>query len=93
MTKPIVGVGTEFDISGHKARVTYITRDGVACQIGKDRKFVVPFDQVETAVEKAEKESVKVVEKPKKTTKKPARKKSTKKKANADTTEDPRASE
>jgi hypothetical protein len=63
--EPIIRIGTKFDISGHKAKVSAILRDGVQCELG-DKKFVVPFEQIETALKQYEKEEAKVEEKSKK---------------------------
>lgn len=48
----IIGKNTKIDISGHKATVMRVSREGVVCQLdGKEkREFVVGFDTIETAL-------------------------------------------
>jgi hypothetical protein len=48
----IIGKNTKIDISGHKATVMRVSKEGVVCQLdGKEkREFVVGFDTIETAL-------------------------------------------
>jgi hypothetical protein len=43
--KPLIGVGTELEVSGHNAVVTAITREGVECKVAK-QTVVLDFDKI-----------------------------------------------
>jgi hypothetical protein len=47
----IIGKGTKIDISGHKATVLRINKEGVVCKLeGKNKEFVIEFDKIENAI-------------------------------------------
>ena len=49
--QPIVGIGTTFDVSGHKAKVVAITKEGVQVTIPDvHHPMMVDFEQIELAV-------------------------------------------
>ena len=52
--KPLVGIGTFFDVSGHKARVTAIKKDGVEVVLenvpSMTQPMMVDFEQIEKAL-------------------------------------------
>ena len=49
--EPIVCVGTTFDVSGHKATVIAITKDGVQVKMPDVyQPMMVDFDKIEEAV-------------------------------------------
>lgn len=54
---PVVGIGTTFDISGSKAKVVGITKQGVQVQVeGQSRTHNVDFAMIEHAVTSSEEE-------------------------------------
>ena len=52
--KPIVGIGTTFDVSGHKAKVVAITKEGIQVTIpnvtNDSHPMIVDFKEIEKAV-------------------------------------------
>ena len=52
--KPLVGIGTTFDVSGHQAEVTAIKRDGVEVVLknvpSMTRPMMVDFEHIEKAL-------------------------------------------
>lgn len=48
--KPVVGIGSTVEVSGHIARVTEIRRDGVVMMLPDGRDVEVPREMIELAV-------------------------------------------
>lgn len=50
--QPLVQIGDTIDASGHKARITAITHDGITAVLcdGSQREVKVDLDQVEKAI-------------------------------------------
>ncbi len=50
--EPLVKLGTTFEVSGHRARVTGIAQSGVTATLEDGRKIEVDLEKVEEAVTK-----------------------------------------
>jgi len=48
--EPLVQLGTTFEVSGHKARVTGIAKSGVTATLEGGREIEMDLDKVEEAV-------------------------------------------
>jgi len=48
--KPLIGVGTQLEISGHSAVITAITKEGVQCKVA-NHTVVMDFDKIVLALQ------------------------------------------